>query len=167
MRIARQVILSEDQRDSLERRARARSASARSVERARIVLLASSGLQDQQIAAQISVSPEKAARWRNRFLDVGLEALEKDAPRPGRTPAITPTVVQEVIRKTTRERPDNATHWSTRSMAAVTGLSEKSIRRILAQARFEAPPGANLQGQQRSGLRRETGSHCRPLPEPA
>lgn len=87
MRVAREVLLSEDERKSLERRARARICSARSVERARIVLLASSGLQDQQIAAQLKITPEKAARWRNRFLDGGLEALEKDAPRPGRTPA--------------------------------------------------------------------------------
>ena len=130
MRVAREVLLSEDERKSLERRARARICSARSVERARIVLLASSGLQDQQIAAQLKITPEKAARWRNRFLDGGLEALEKDAPRPGRTPAITTALVQEVIHKTTREKPDNATHWSTRSMAAATGLSEKSIRRI-------------------------------------
>jgi len=130
MRVARAVVLSKDQHESLERRARARSATARSVERARIVLLAGSGLQDQQIAAQLKITPEKAARWRNRFLDGGLEALEKDAPRPGRTPAIAPALVQEVVRKTTCEKPGNATHWSTRSMAAATGLSEKSIRRI-------------------------------------
>jgi transposase len=130
MRVAREVKLSEEQRTSLERLARARSAPARSVERARIVLLAGSGRQDQQIAAQLKITPEKVARWRNRFLDGGLEALEKDAPRPGRTPSITPAHVQEVIRKTTREKPDDATHWSTRRMAVAAGLSEKSIRRI-------------------------------------
>jgi DNA-directed RNA polymerase specialized sigma24 family protein len=41
------------------------------------------GLQDQQIANELSITPEKAARWRNRFLDGGLAALRKDAPRPG------------------------------------------------------------------------------------
>jgi hypothetical protein len=41
--------------------------------------------------------PEKAARWRNRFLDGGLAALDKDAPRPGRTPTITLAKVQEVM----------------------------------------------------------------------
>ena len=130
MRVARPVVLSADQQAILESRARARSAAARSVERARIVLLAGAGFQDQQIAARLKITPEKAARWRNRFLDGGLTALDKDAPRPGRTPTITQATVQEVIRKTTQERPANATHWSTRGMAAVTGLSEKSIRRI-------------------------------------
>jgi transposase len=100
------------------------------VERARIVLLASAGWQDRQIAAKLKITSAKAARWRNRFLDGGLAALDKDAPRPGRTPIITPAKVQEVIRKTTREKPNNATHWSTRSMAAAAGLSEKSVRRI-------------------------------------
>jgi transposase len=130
MRVARAVVLSAEQRAMLESRARARSASARSVERARIVLLAAAGMQDKQIADKLRIMPEKAARWRNRYLDGGMAALDKDAPRPGRTPTITPAIVQEVVRKTTQEKPDSATHWSTRTMAAATGLSEKSIRRI-------------------------------------
>ncbi len=130
MRVARPVILSADQQAMLEARARARRAPARSVELARIVLLAAAGCQDRQIATKLKITPEKAARWRNRFLDGGLAALDKDAPRPGRTPFITPAKVREVIRKTTQEQPDNATHWSTRTMAAAVGLSEKSVRRI-------------------------------------
>ena len=66
-------------------------------------------MQDEQIAAKLRIMPEKAARWRNRFLDGGLAALDKDAPRPGRTPTITPAKIQEVIRKTTQEKPSNAT----------------------------------------------------------
>ena len=130
MRVARPVDLTAEHRDVLESHARARSASARSVERARIVLLAAAGMQDKKIAAKLRIMPEKAARWRNRYLDGGLAALDKDAPRSGRTPVITPAMVQEVVRKTTQEKPDNATHWSTRTMAAATRLSEKSVRRI-------------------------------------
>ena len=130
MRVARPVVLSSEQREVLESRARARSAAARSVERARIVLLAAAGLQDKRIADKLGIMPEKVARWRNRFLEGGCEALEKDAPRPGRTPTITAAQIQEVVRKTTQEKPANATHWSTRSMAEVAGLSEKTVRRI-------------------------------------
>ena len=130
MRVARPIVLDPDQRGILEGRARARRASARSVERARIVLLANAGLQDRQIAAELKITAEKAARWRNRFLDGGIAALEKDAPRPGRTPTITDAKVQDVVRMTTREKPRNATHWSTRTMAEASGLSEKSVRRI-------------------------------------
>src|SRR5712675_1177660 len=80
MRVARPILFSADQREILESRTRARSAPARSVERARIILLAGAGLQDRQIAARLKITPEKAARWRNRFLDGGLAALDKDAP---------------------------------------------------------------------------------------
>jgi transposase len=73
------------------------------MERARIVLLAAAGMQAQQIASRFKISPEKAARWRNQFLDGGFVALDKDAPRPGRTPTITRVKVQEVIHKTTQE----------------------------------------------------------------
>jgi transposase len=100
------------------------------VERARIVLLAADGKQDLEIAATLKITPKKAARWRARFLRAGLAGLEKDAPRPGRTPSITPKMVQQVIRKTTQEKPVNATHWSTRIMAAASGISQTSIRRI-------------------------------------
>ena len=67
MRVARPVVLSSDQQEILESCARARSAPVRSVERARIVLLAGAGLQDQQIAAKLKITPEKAARWRIGF----------------------------------------------------------------------------------------------------
>ena len=130
MRVARPVVLNTEQRETLESRSRARSSAARSVERARIILLAASGMQDKQIGANVRIMPETAARWRNRFLDGGLAALDKDAPRPGRPSTITPAAVQDVVRKTTQEKPSNATHWSTRSMAQAVGLSEKTIRRI-------------------------------------
>jgi transposase len=100
------------------------------VERARIVLLAAAGKQDKEIAAELGITAHKAARWRNRFLDLGLAGLEKDAPRTGRTPSISAAKVKRVIHKTTQEKPANATHWSTRTMAAAMGLSEATVRRI-------------------------------------
>ena len=63
-------------------------------------------------------------------MEMGLAGLVKDAPRPGRTPTITPAKVQEVIRRTTQEKPAHSTHWSTRTMAEAVGVSEKSVRRI-------------------------------------
>jgi transposase len=125
--------LSLEQRATLEARARARRAPARSVERARIILLAAAGWQNVEIAARLRMTPAKVARWRARFLTHGLAALERDAPRRGRPRTITPAQVREVVRKTTQDPPPNATHWSTRTMAAATGLSEKSIRRIWRQ----------------------------------
>jgi transposase len=102
----------------------------RQVQRAQIILLAADGKQDLEIAVALNISNQKAARWRKRFLQRGLAGLEKDATRPGRTPTITPAKIQDVVRKTTQEKPDNATHWSTRTMAEACGISEKSVRRI-------------------------------------
>ena len=61
----------------LEQQSRARSLPARQVERARIVLRAADGWRDKEIAAELGITPEKAARWRDRFLDDGLEVLER------------------------------------------------------------------------------------------
>jgi len=102
----------------------------RQVQRAQIILLAADGKQDLEIAVAVNISNQKAARWRKRFLQKGFPGLEKDATRPGRPPTITPAKVKDVVRKTTQEKPDNATHWSTRTMAKACGISEKSVRRI-------------------------------------
>lgn len=130
MRIAPAVNLNSEQREVLEQRSRARSLAARVVERARIVLLAAEGKQNKQIAQQLGISKQKAARWRSRFLQGGISALEKDAPRPGRTPSIATKTVARVVRLTTQQKPPNATQWSTRSMAKAAGISEASVRRI-------------------------------------
>jgi len=100
------------------------------VELAKIVLLSAAGFQDIEIAAELRISNQKAARWRKRFLKAGLAGLERDAPRPGRTPSIPAATVQQVVRMTTQEKPHNALQWSTRSMAVAVGISEKSVRRI-------------------------------------
>jgi len=130
MRVAPTVVLDDVQRKTLEQWARGRSLPTRLVERARIVLLAGAGKQDLEIATDLGISNQKAARWRKRFLDGGLEALKQDAPRPGRTRTILDPKIAEVIELTTQSKPQNATHWSTRTMAAAAGVSEASVRRI-------------------------------------
>ena len=130
MRVARPVVLNPEQKEALEQIARARSRSVRLVERARIVLLAAAGKQDKEVAAALSITAHKAARWRNRFLDLGMAGLEKDAPRAERRPSISAAKVKRVIHKTTQEKPANATHWSTRTMAAAVDLSAATVRRI-------------------------------------
>ena len=130
MRVAPAVELSPQQREVLEQRSRARSLPARVVERARVVLLAAEGKQHKEIAEQLGISVQKAARWRARFLELGVGGLEKDAPRPGRTPKISKQTVARVVRMTTQQKPPNATHWSTRTMARAAGISAASVARI-------------------------------------
>jgi transposase len=130
MRVAAKVDLSAEQKEQLIAWSNAKKSPVRLVERARVVLLAAEGKQDLEIASILSVTPKKAARWRKRFLEKGLKGLEKDAPRPGRTPAIGRETVAEVVRRTTQTKPDNATHWSTRTMAEAVGISDSSVLRI-------------------------------------
>ena len=130
MRVAPKVDLSSEDRAALEQQAPGWSLPARLVERSRIVLRAADGLQDREIAAELGITPEKAARWRKRFLQGGIEALAKDAPRPGRGRTIKDRKVAWIVKLTTSSRPANATHWSTRSMAAKAGVSEATVRRI-------------------------------------
>ena len=130
MRIAPVITLSPEQRTLLATQARSRSLPVRVAERARIVLLAASGQQDKEIAAVMALTPKKVSRWRKRFLALGVAGLQKDAPRPGRTPTIGPRRRKRVVTLTTRQQPANATHWSTRTMAAAVGISEASVRRI-------------------------------------
>jgi transposase len=130
MRVAPPVTLDRSQRETLQQWARSRSLPARQIERARVVLLAAEGKTDLEIAASLNISNQKAARWRKRFLRLDLAGLVKDAPRPGRKPAISAKRKAELIRRTTQSKPANATHWSTRTMAAEMGVSEATVRRI-------------------------------------
>ena len=130
MRVARPIILDPDQKQLLEQQSRARSLPARQVERARIVLRAADGWQNKEIAAELGITPEKAARWRDRFLDSGMAGLRQDAPRSGRPQSLPADIEKQVIEKTTQEKPAAATHWSTRTMAAAAGVSEATVRRI-------------------------------------
>ena len=130
MRIAAAVALNSEQRQALERMARARSMPARLVERARIVLLAADGMENKQIARRMNLTEKKTARWRSRFLAGGIAALQKDAPRPGKPRSIADRQVKRVVDMTLHQKPANATHWSTRTMASAAGISEASVRRI-------------------------------------
>ena len=98
--------------------------------RAKIVLLAAEGKQDLEIAQELGVTRQLSARWRKRFIQLGLEGLKKDAPRPGRKKKISPQKIRSIVKKTLEHKPTNATHWSTRTMAKAAGVSEKTGRRI-------------------------------------
>ena len=130
MRIAPRVVLSAEDREHLERLARGRKTAARVVERARIVLLAAEDKQNQEIAKILGVTRRTVGVWRGRFVDQGIDGILKDAPRAGRRRRISDEMVREIVRKTTQETPVATTHWSTRSLAKVMGLSPSTIGRI-------------------------------------
>ena len=132
-RTAASIILSPEERSTLDRWARGRSIPLRLVERAQIIQMAANGSLSQDIARRRGVSRPTVQLWRQRFLALRLAGLEKDAPRPGRIPRIGARKIRAVIEATLHKTPPNATHWSTRSMAKAQGLSEATIRRIWKQ----------------------------------
>ena len=77
MRVAAEVKLSDEQREQLEKQARARSVSVRLAQRSKMILLAAEGITDLKIAAELGVARQTVARWRRRFSVGGWRALRK------------------------------------------------------------------------------------------
>jgi transposase len=98
-------------------------------QRARIVLSAAEGRSNTAVAHDLGVTARTVGKWRRRYVEQGPDGL-LDEPRPGAPRTITDDMVEAVIVKTLEERPSDATHWSTRSMARAMGMSQASISRI-------------------------------------
>src|SRR5437660_5904347 len=124
-----EVVLRGDEREVLERWARRPTSAQALALRCRIVLAAAGGEPSNEIAARLGCSASTVGRWRGRFARRGLDGLH-DEPRPGKPRSISDEDVERVIVKTLEEQPVGATHWSTRSMAQATGMSQSAISRI-------------------------------------
>ena len=128
MRKIEAILVSDADRERLERLVRDRNTAQKVVWRARIVLLAAAGLNAVEIAAAVGKSLLTVRRWRRRY--VGVDGLLKDATRPSRRKPLTAEKIKQVVDMTLYETPPNATHWSLRSMAAAAGISYSSVQRI-------------------------------------
>ncbi|WP_234312474.1 helix-turn-helix domain-containing protein, partial [Streptomyces griseus] len=82
-----------------------------------------------EVSRRLRIAPDTVRTRRRRFIERGLDGLCDD-PRPGVPRKITDADVERVIVKTLEETPKSATHWSTRSTAAATGMSQSTISRI-------------------------------------
>src|ERR1700758_559878 len=124
-----ELVVSPAQRVELERIAR-QSRSARSVAfRARIILECARGASNAAVAAKLHTTGFTVGLWRNRFITEGLAGLG-DEMRPGAPRQIGDDRVERAVRLTLEEAPKGATHWSSRALAARTGLSQSTVRRI-------------------------------------
>jgi transposase len=121
--------LSEDDRETLQRWARRPKSSQRLAQRSRIVLACAEGASNREVAERLGVSQNTVGKWRSRFVAGGPEALA-DAPRPGAPRQIGDGDVERVITTTLEETPADATHWSTRSMAQASGMSQSAVSRM-------------------------------------
>jgi len=132
MRVAPVIDLSVAARRKLERLSKARSSARRVQERAKIILLASQGLQNREIANLTGAVPGKVGRWRRRYAELGLNGILKDKTRPGRIPPISRARRSRIIKLTLETTPDAATHWSRATMARKVGVSPSTVGRIWA-----------------------------------
>jgi transposase len=93
------------------------------------MLRCADGIQNKVVAAELGVHEHTVGKWRLRFLKDRIEEL-LDEVRPGKPRTIADDQVAAVIERTLGSKPDDATHWSIRSMAGATGFSHTTIRRI-------------------------------------
>ena len=124
-----QIVLTDEERQTLERWARRHTSSQALALRCRMVLACAEGLSNVEAGARLGVHAATVGKWRGRFAIHRLEGLA-DEPRPGVPRSITDEQVERVIVKTLEETPKDATHWSTRSMAHATGMSQTAVSRI-------------------------------------
>jgi len=123
------LALSDEERDTLQRWARRPKTAQALARRAQIVLACASGRSNGDVANTFHVTRQMVGKWRIRFVVNRLDGL-LDEPRPGAPRAITDEDVERVITLTLESTPRDATHWSTRSMAKASGLSQSAISRI-------------------------------------
>jgi transposase len=123
------VVLTDDERETLERWARRPKSAQALALRCRIVLACAQGGTDVAVAQRLGISRVTVGKWRRRFIAGRLDGLH-DEPRPGAPRSIGDDDVERVIVKTLEETPPDATHWSTRSLANATGMSQSAVSRI-------------------------------------
>ena len=126
MRVAPEIILTSQERAELTRLTRSRLTSVRLESRAGIVLLAADEFQNKDIAQMLAVGRVQVSRWRQRYSLYRLAGIERDLPRGA--PPMTVDVAR-LVELTTQSKPEAATHWSTRTMAAKIGVSAASVSR--------------------------------------
>ena len=102
------------------------------VQRARMILASADGLTNSEVARRVGVSPQVVGKWRMRYLEGGIQGLH-DEPRPGRPRTYDDEKVSRVINRALREKPPDATHWSTHSMGAAEGISASTVSRWFRQ----------------------------------
>ena len=125
------LVLSAPERAYLERQVRRHRVTRSLSERCRVILRCADGLPSKSVGAELGLHEHTVGKWRRRFLKDRCEGLLDEA-RPGRPRTIDDDQVAAVIERTLRTTPADATHWSIRSMAAETGFSHTTIRRMWA-----------------------------------
>jgi len=134
MRVAKKITLSDSDKKFLKKNTNSGAVSVRVSERSQIALLSAEGLDNKTIAQKLNIPPNKVGKWRNRFAEGGIGSISKDKPRGfnhgGKDTLKQARLRKKIIEKTTREKPDNATHWSTRTLAEALNTTHSFVHRV-------------------------------------
>jgi len=124
------LIMTEENRKTLEAWIRAGKTPQRISLRSQICLLAADGESHNAIAHKLNTSRPTVLLWINRFQEKGLTGLSEDAPHGPSTRRLNSEKVKAIVEATLHTKPKDATHWSTRTMAKAQGVSRTTIHRI-------------------------------------
>ena len=124
-----QLRVSPTERESLESWTRRAKTGQALAQRARIILESATGKSNTEVASRLRITKQMVGKWRTRFLQKGLDGL-LDEPRPGTPRRLSDAEVERILTMTLESTPKQATHWSTRSLAAACGLSRSSVHRV-------------------------------------
>jgi len=122
--------MTEEHKGTLETWIRAKKTSQRVVLRSHICLLAAEGLSHNSIAKRLNTSRPTVILWVNRFREQGPSGLSEDAPHGPSSRRLGPEKVHAIVEATLHTTPEDATQWSTRTMAKAEGVSHATIQRI-------------------------------------
>ena len=127
------LTLTTDERDELERRKRSRKIRAEDARRATVILMLADGASFTAISGTVGCFPDYINRWKQRFEREGLAGLR--AKYCGQPPTLrTPALEARILAKTRQAPADGSTHWSTRKLAKVMGVSHGLIAQVWRRA---------------------------------
>jgi len=129
-RAAAPLVLEPGQRELLESVAKSRTVEHRLVQRAQVLLRAADGMSNADNATLAGVTRMTVRAWRSEFIERGLADLGKVAAGRGRKASIPQATIDQIVELTLHSKPEGATHWSCRSMAAKVGVSPATVQRV-------------------------------------
>jgi len=131
--ITMDLMLSPEDREILRGMLRATTISAGLARRARVILALADGQSYAEIVAAHGVTDRYIARWKRRVNEAGVAALA-DLPRSGRGDRLDPRIEAKILAKTQEPPPAPFTHWTTRRMAALIGVSHNTVSLVWRRA---------------------------------
>jgi len=123
------LTLTDPEREMLQRWTRRPTTAQALAQRARVILECAADETNTRVARKLRLTKQTVGKWRSRFLAKRLDGLLDD-PRPGAPRTVSDAHVEDVVTLTLETKPRDATHWSTRAMAARCGLSQTTVSRI-------------------------------------